>query len=118
MLVEMNRQQVLRDLKEARKAIDKAIRSLNETQSDLQTVLASCRFCGKPIVEGEPTQREIHSKCYQKAYNQIRKKETTIEELENLGLIGPAARPGRRAKESAAGIIEAARREIDGNDNE
>lgn len=112
-------EQALKDLQGARRAIDKAIKSLEATKGDEREKVGTCSYCKLPILEGEPLQRGIHSACYQQAYNEVvRKGKTTWEELEELGLIAPAGKPGRKPKQSFNDIVKEAKSLIDGDEGE
>ncbi len=98
----MKQEELLKQLREARKTIDRAIkwvdgRIVQEEQEPY--VVGECLECKQPIYSNQETTRGIHRECYNALNNQlVRTKRKTWEDLEREGRVGPRGRPGRKGK--------------------
>lgn len=110
-LVAMDKKQLLADLRAAKKTIDFAIQELAKVPDvpdpSAREKVGQCNWCGEAIFSDDGTQRGLHIACYNDAYKDVRSGKTTLEELEERGILeakkqGGRPRTTRRAERVAA----------------
>jgi hypothetical protein len=99
--VAMNTQSaIIKKLETAVSAITEALAAMREgsVREESPIYLTTCKFCKKPIIQGEKVNREIHAACYHLAHDRVARGETTWEELESDGKVGTRRNGGRPRK--------------------
>lgn len=99
----MDTQEVEKQLKAARSAIENALRVIRQGNvaavKEMEAAYKSesiCMWCGDPILPEDETMRGRHISCYNQIYAKfIRTKKKTMAELEKEGLLDPPAKTGR-----------------------
>lgn len=101
----MERIELIKSLRDARSAIDDAIKWIENapTEQRLQRRrIGVCLFCGQPIYDDEKSIRGVHAKpCYNTIKTLERNGEITLEQLQRQGRIDPPKPPGRRKRTKA-----------------
>lgn len=82
-------------LRTAQRAITAALEAIDAV-TEQSGVVSDCSFCGEPILEGEATRRDVHSRCYLVALKMVNDGKTTWEKLESEGLVAPPGKSGRK----------------------
>lgn len=104
---QMKREDVLKQLREARKSIDRAIKWIDHStvyENSEAYAVGECLECKQPINSDQGTTRGVHRECYNALNNQfIRTKLKSWDDLQAEGRVGPRGKPGRKGRGESTG---------------